>query len=174
MPARLTTAAAVAAPMVLTAFLVRRTCVLLDVSGPSMLPTYRDGDRLLAVRAPKRFIRRGAVVSIRLRTGPVPHDVEGTIEGRPVATCMIKRVVALPGDDVSPHLRSTDPTHTVFGPIARVVPLGHVFVLGDHREVSHDSRHTGPLPLDQITGVVLCRIRPPRGEPADETAQDRS
>ncbi|MFI5520062.1 S26 family signal peptidase [Streptomyces platensis] len=165
MPAPLTTAAAIVTPMVLTAFLVRRTCVLLDVSGPSMLPTYRDGDRLLAVRAPRGLIHRGAVVAIRLRTGPGPHDVEDTIEGRPVATCMIKRVVALPGDDVSHHLRATDPAHAICGPMPHVVPHGHVFVLGDHREVSRDSRHKGPVPFDQITGVVLCRIRRPGSQP---------
>ncbi|MGW1787455.1 signal peptidase I [Streptomyces tubercidicus] len=165
MPALLTTAAAIVAPMMLTAFLARRTCVLLDVSGPSMMPTYRDGDRLLAVRAPRGLIRRGAVVAIRLRTGPGSHDVEDTIEGRPVATCMIKRVVALPGDDVSHHLRATDPAHATSGLIPRVVPLGHVFVLGDHREASRDSRHKGPFPFDQITGVVLCKIRQPGSRP---------
>ncbi|MGA5562918.1 S26 family signal peptidase [Streptomyces platensis] len=165
MPTPLTTAAAIVTSMVLIAFLVRRTCVLLDVSGPSMLPTYRDGDRLLAVRAPKALIRRGTVVAIRLRTGPGPHDVEDTIEGRPVATCMIKRVVALPGDDVSHHLRATDPADATSARIPHVVPLGHVFVLGDHREVSRDSRHKGPVRFDQITGVVLRKIRRPSSRP---------
>jgi len=42
---------------------------------------------------------------------------------------------------------------TYFGPLP--VPRGGVFVLGDNREASVDSRHYGPVPVDQIRGRVL-------------------
>lgn len=35
-----------------------------------------------------------------------------------------------------------------------VVPAGMVFVMGDHRSVSSDSRSFGPIPMDSIVGVV--------------------
>ena len=47
-----------------------------------------------------------------------------------------------------------------FGPV--VVPPGRVFVLGDNRSESIDSRRFGPVPLSSVTGRVLRRIWPPR------------
>ncbi|MFF7892720.1 S26 family signal peptidase [Streptomyces sp. NPDC007907] len=145
----------------LTAAALRTSCVLLEVSGGSMRPTYRDGDRLLAVRLPagtvggmpgarmaRTMVRRGTVVAIRLR----PPDAVG----RAIPTCMIKRVAALPGEPVP-----------VADGGAGVVPARHVYVLGDHRETSWDSRHAGPISWDRLTAVVVCRVRhgdaaPPR------------
>lgn len=39
-------------------------------------------------------------------------------------------------------------------PLALTVPNGQVFVLGDNRDASHDSRHFGVLPLADIIGVA--------------------
>jgi len=40
------------------------------------------------------------------------------------------------------------------GPVT--IPAGHVFLLGDNRPMSDDSRHFGPVPLDEVQGKVVA------------------
>jgi signal peptidase I len=45
-----------------------------------------------------------------------------------------------------------------WGPVD--VPEGHVFLLGDNRLESHDSRNYGTVPLDAIEGKYLTQLWP--------------
>jgi signal peptidase I len=67
-----------------------------------------------------------------------------------------KRIVALPGDQVIVP-RRPEPT-TVR------VPDGHVWLEGDNKDNSTDSRSYGPVPAPLIVGVVRLRVWPVRGE----------
>lgn len=90
-----------------------------------------------------------------------------------VADDFIKRVVAVEGDTVEirqnqvlvngepidePYLRSgaTMPDEELV-----IVPPGHVFVMGDNRSHSQDSRRFGPVAVDDIVGRAFVRIWPP-------------
>jgi signal peptidase I len=121
------------------------------VYGSSMEPNLHTDQRLVVEKVSYRLHgpRRGDVVVLRMPE----HGPE----------LLIKRIVALPGETIDirhgtvyidqqaleePYLiRSTDST---FAPTT--VPEGDVFVLGDNRGASNDSRVFGPVPIDRIVG----------------------
>jgi signal peptidase I len=67
-----------------------------------------------------------------------------------------KRIVALPGDEVIVPRRPT--------PTKVRIPDGHVWLEGDNKDNSTDSRSYGPVPAPLILGVVRLRLWPLRGE----------
>jgi signal peptidase I len=93
---------------------------------------------------------------------------------------LIKRVIGLPGDRVDlqdghvlvngteldePYLfvradGDPGPTRPLDGTTSWVVPDGSVFVLGDHRTVSADSRQFGSIPAAQVLGRAVLRYWP--------------
>ncbi len=48
-----------------------------------------------------------------------------------------------------------DPVSPVFTAEPRTVPPGHLFLAGDHRDRSNDSRFFGPVPMANVVGVVV-------------------
>jgi signal peptidase I len=123
------------------------------VEGTSMLPQLRDQDRLFINKFVYRFekISRGDVVVFYYPRDP--------------SKSYIKRVIALPGDD----LRIDDGHVYVNGerieePYVpkrfrdgrsleeQVVPAGQFFVMGDHRSISSDSRDFGSVDRKMIYG----------------------
>jgi signal peptidase I len=138
------------------------------IPSPSMESTLLVRDRVLVNKMSYRLhdIHRGDVIVFR-RT-------EAEIEANPeLPRDVIKRVIALEGetieivDDVvtidgnrliEPYLDEGVVTSD-FGPT--VVPEGHVFVMGDNRELSLDSRfETGPISHDRVVGRAFFLFWP--------------
>jgi signal peptidase I len=121
------------------------------VYGHSMEPNLHTDQRLVVEKVSYRLHgpRRGDVVVLNIpNRGP---------------ELLIKRVIALPGETVEireggvyingrqldePYLSGE--TRGSYGPL--VVSPGHVFVMGDNRGASNDSRAFGPVPMEQIVG----------------------
>ncbi|GAA0913903.1 signal peptidase I [Nonomuraea longicatena] len=131
---------------VVGAVLVRRRYVVITVEGSSMVPTLRDGDRVLVRRRRIDELSRGDVVVLE-----PPHDPTGRYLSAPTGPdghlWNIKRAVALPGDPVPPEV----------GEAADRVPDGALVVFGDNSS-SIDSRQRGFYSGDRLLGVALRRL----------------
>ncbi|HEY6582880.1 MAG TPA: signal peptidase I [Rubrobacter sp.] len=128
----------------------------------SMIPTLEIGDRVLVNKFIYRFTEpeRGDII--------VFQSVDNPDED------LIKRVVGLPGDTIAvrrgklvlngepqkePFTNKNLPDRSFYAKIT--VPKGHVFVMGDNRGNSADSRVFGPLPKKNIEGEAFIRFWPP-------------
>jgi len=131
----------------------RRRITLVTVTGESMQPAYRAGDRVLVRRAQVGDLHRGQVVVVEepARSGtwltPPPR---GRVSDH---RWMIKRVVALPGD-----ARPDAVLPAAVGPPGPRVPAGKFVLLGDNAARSYDSRQLGYFPGDRLLGVVMRRV----------------
>jgi signal peptidase I len=144
------------------------------IPSPSMEPTLWSGDRILVNKLSYQLhdVNRGDLVVFR----SPPDSVAGGED-------LIKRVIALPGERVTsdggrlliggglliePYLPFQNGTAD-FGIVpwcnvaemgACTVPDGHVFVMGDNRANSRDSRFFGPVPVESIVGRAFVRVWP--------------
>ena len=132
------------------------------VEGTSMLPGLVDEDRLLLNKF--AYSRLGSLLGDEIHRNDVvvfyyPYDVSKSY---------IKRVIAIPGDDVRIDLGTVMvngmPLKETYVPRMyqdersfpeQVVPQGEYFVLGDHRSVAADSRDFGMVPRKLIYGKAV-------------------
>ena len=153
-----------AAVMILTSFIFKHSVV----EGNSMLNTLSDGDHL--------------IISDLFYTPDYGHIVvfEDYSKDENYRKAVIKRVIGLPGDTVEIKVAEDGKTLKVYvngepikdehayylptgtpatyGPVT--VGEGQVFVLGDNRYNSTDSREVGTINIDSILGKVILRFSP--------------
>lgn len=131
------------------------------VQGESMAPTLRSDDYVL-------------IYKLAYRGGRVPARGDVVTFDSPLqpGEALVKRVVAVPGDTVQlsrgrvwvngkPAGYTGDPPQVPVWDSPEVVPEGHVFVLGDNRANSEDSRDWGPLEIGALRGRALLVYFPP-------------
>ncbi len=158
-------AVALAAAFLLRAFVVQQFAV----DGQSMLGTLHSGDRVIVNKLSYDLHdpRHGDIVVLK--------DVKESLEVRD----LIKRVIALPGETIEyrscqlfidgqritepyldPVLIGADHCGQSQAPVE--VEPGHVFVMGDNRAASLDSRTPaiGQIPYDHLIGRAFVVVWP--------------
>ncbi len=130
-----------------------------QVDGPSMLPTLRDGDRLLLTHGDKNP-QRGQIVVTGVQEGDQKVDVVKRVVGVPGDTVEVRGDVAIVNGTPEPDYGQIfDLSYTYAYPPVKVPP-GSVFLMGDNRPVSLDSRREGPLPIADIKGRAVAIFAP--------------
>ncbi|SMC27401.1 signal peptidase I [Clostridium acidisoli DSM 12555] len=136
------------------------------VNQTSMLPTLKPNDSVITENISPHFlnVKRGEIITFD--SGDVSKDK------------YIKRVIAIEGDEIEitngkiylngskldeKYIDSTIITNggTYLHENQKIkIKKGFVFVLGDNRSVSNDSRNFGPINIKSIDGHVVLRIYP--------------
>ncbi len=137
-----------------------------QVRGASMEPTFYTGDYIFTSKITYKFREpnRGDVVVFH---SPKNTDIE-----------FIKRIIGLPGDKIvirnsevyvndtlieEPYIAEKTPLWDggyIKEDEPLIVPSGQIFVMGDNRPRSSDSREFGPVPISSIIGQVFFRYFP--------------
>jgi signal peptidase I len=134
------------------------------IPSESMFPTLTEDDRVLVNKLSYELheVNRGDLVVFERP----PNEPESDVKD------LIKRVVALEGETIEerggqlyidgevldePYLEDGVESHN----LTKVeVPEGHVFVMGDNRGASRDSRYFGPIDTDLIVGRAFVKVWP--------------
>lgn len=156
------------------------------IPSESMFPTIEINDRVIVNKLAYRVgePERGDIV-VFLNPSLTDEELDETIPEAVIRSVLeavgvrsrpeedlIKRVVAVEGETIAisdgflqvdgvayqePYLRS-ETGMPDFGP--ETVPEDHVFVMGDNRGSSLDSRSFGPVPESEVIGQAVLRIWP--------------
>lgn len=168
----------IAAPLI-ALIMVTSVFQVYEVDGQSMESTLHDNDRLVVLKVPRTWasITGGNYIPDRYNIIVFNQIGQQDFYGE---RQLIKRVVGLPGDRVviskgivkvyndehsqgynvdkqGPEQAATENTS---GNVDITVPDNEVFVLGDNRQNSSDSRVFGTVPVDQIVGKLSIRFYP--------------
>ena len=155
-------------------FLVRLVVLNFRVDGESMLPNLDDGQMLLVNRNAYQFVDAGGN---RYYPFDPPERGDVIVFDPPTGSDKpyIKRIIGLPGEEVTfgdgnvfinGELLQEDYIEDRTRCGARsdncdvIVPEGYVYVLGDHRNNSSDSRVFGPVPVENVVGKAWLSYWP--------------
>lgn len=129
------------------------------VDGESMEPTLHNGDYLLITHG-DRLPHRGDIVVVSVLDRGKPTELVKRIVAIGADTVQIRNDVAIVnGSPEPPRGQLVIPQFSVSEPPVSV-PSGYVYLMGDNRPNSEDSRYIGPVPITSIRGKVVFVFAP--------------
>lgn len=176
------TAAILVSAFVIALLLIAYVFQSYAVDGPSMRITLNDKDRLIVWKVPRTWARITHHQYVPKRGDIIIFEESGLAEYGQGPKQLIKRVIGLPGDRVvvnnghitiynQAHPNGFEPDKTLpyshkttipytSGNIDITLKSNELFMCGDNRGDSLDSRAFGPITTDQIVGKLVARILP--------------
>jgi len=165
--------------LVVNLFLAQAT----RVEGQSMEPNIHNNERLVVEKVSYRFRlpERGDIVVLKPPTWEPPQLDQRIVAwfctvlpldcASDVPDPLIKRVIGLPGETIEIHegnvyingqlLEEPYLQQATYGTLSpRVITSDHVFVMGDNRGASNDSRSFGEVALSNVIGKAWLRYWP--------------
>jgi len=151
---------AIAVAVVLALLINQFIFAMVQVEGSSMVPTLQDKERL---------------VITKLFYQPKAKDIV-VVKSHALGKHIIKRVIAVPGDVIElrengdvlingevieePYIKEKLRTIGTANEYPLEIPEDYVFVMGDNRNNSQDSRNLGLVAFDDIVGRASLRVLP--------------
>lgn len=140
----------VMAIILITLLILTRFISIVYISGPSMQPTFHTGDCILVFRTDK--VERSDIAVVEWQD-----------------KWLIKRVIGLPDETLEMEEGKTYIDGELIAEDFEyfsgnrnlpqiTIPEDYIFIVGDNRENSHDSRAFGPVPTSDIFGRLIFRL----------------
>lgn len=171
--------------MILATLISTQIFTFSQVQQRSMERTLIEGDTIIIEKVSLHFssLERGDII-VLLQGEEVDNSFFGRIERlysdmyykfkkMENKNRLVKRVIGLPGDEIDirdgklfvngqaqDETYVTSETYTRSIPMPLSVPDNQIFVLGDNREVSEDSREFGCVKLQNVEGIAVFRFFP--------------
>lgn len=175
--------------IVVTLFILGNVFSLTEIDGRSMEPTFLDGERVINYKLGYNFAepkrgeiiilnkldsRKGIIINTINEAKDIIDNIVNRITKKEEVKYIVKRVIGVSGDIIDikdenvylngkklqeSYIKGQTFEYSDFS-YPLIVPENNVFVLGDNREYSLDSRHLGLIDYGQIKGKVSFRLFP--------------
>lgn len=175
--------------VIISLFIVSNIGTLTQIKEQSMEPSFKENDRVIVYKLGYHFvgpkkgdiiilnknqIEKGLLINMVNEAKDIISNISSRFTGIIEKNNLIKRVVAVPGDTIDikdgiVYINGQEEEGYGFDGLTYEnsnfsypleVPEDKVFVLGDNRENSLDSRHLGLIDYYQIKGKVSLRLWP--------------
>ena len=129
--------------------------LITQASGSAMFPSVKDGDLLIGFRLQQTYQKGDVVIYHQdgnIRVGRICANSTDYVDIDEEGVLLVNGTVQS-GEILYPTYAKEGLTYPV------QVPQGCVFILGDYRTQSQDSRDFGPVPLDNVQAKVITILR---------------